>query len=362
MTYFSDDMEKIFTNYTFHRIQLLLKGLVDRGAQESHAPIPRQHYWIFPGRLYHERAQQQYLHKGSLSVRVYRQKTPQTPYEYRQGKVYYYGRDSGLVAFPHAEEKQLCYLREGGGGILCFDMNNLCKFRCAYCARMKRKRATPHWLTLHSEREAIELSLEKLKWRNLEGLQQISVVTGCFGEETALLNHVLKLLEAAYQKGFSGDLYLASHELRSEEAIKTLQAFVKGRFYYAFTVESFTQRKALMPSAKDVDYQSVLQRIRAITGRAYYNYILGLDDYEVFQQRVEQLADIAIPYVSVFSVYTPAQQRLYAPGAAQLDYYFKAYHYLQKKFGKTIYMHDAPFYNVSNRALFPYPIEGLLMR
>lgn len=349
-----DDRRHIFRQYTFHRIHLLLRGIVDKERFDPHSDISRQHYWIFPEQYYHREDRVNFPHKGVLSLQVFREQT-ESPYEYRNNAIYYRGQRTHLLAFLHDEPKEMIYRREGGGGILCFDMNNTCAFHCKYCARLKRSPSHMNWLARYSEKDAIETALEKYCLSSLETLAQISLVTGCFGSEDDMLNHLLALLSEAEKKKFRGDFYLASHEIRSERALKKLRAAVKGDVYYALTVESFSQRSSLMPGAKDLPYPLLLSRIRKILGRAYYNYILGLDDYQTFQENVTRLAPQAIPYLSIFAIHVKEQEGLYAPDARDIQYYLQAYDFVQRRFGTRIYMHKAPFYNVSNRALCPYP-------
>lgn len=357
------DLKKIFRDLTFHRIQLLLKGIVDPNADSGTAAtagaVKRQHYWLYPFSLYREGYEKKHLHKGSISLRVINHPS-KTPYVLHKNMVYYKGENTGLLAIAHEEEKSIFYVREGKGEIVCFDLNNACPNRCAFCARLKR-RPVKRFLSAYTEKDAVKRFMDETGRKNLHELDQVSVVTGCFLDESLLVSHVHNLLDAVLAEGFQGDFYLASHELRSRNEIEQINARVPNIFYYALTVEHFGNRGRWLDCGKEKEYIPVLQDIREITGRAYYNYILGLDPYPVFVSGVEALKEIAIPYVSVFSVYLESHENLYAEDALSVNYYLNAYRYLLIRFGNRIYMHTPPFYNVSNRALLPFPVESLCL-
>lgn len=349
-------MSEEFEAFDRTRLELLLEGVEDPTAPAEVLPtgiVPRRHYFLRPRAWYRPGDEEVRPHAGLLSLRTRR--AGEGRFRLVGDSLIEGARDTGLRLVPVEEEKAFFYTREGG--VLCFDLNP-CRAACRFCARIARRRTQGATLP-RDEREAVHSAAERLGRADLSGLRQLSVVTGVFGAEAKYLAHVTALLDAAVELGFQGDLYLATDELRSAEGMRAVRARTPGRVYFSATIEAFTRRSRLMPGVEHEAPRVVLERAAETFGRAFYNCIAGLDPLADTLRNIRELASLAVPYVSVFSVYHRAQERLYADGARQVGFHRALQQELLGLFGARAYMHDAPLYNVTLRALLPFPEDAL---
>ena len=338
------------------RLGLLLHGAVDPMVPQRRT-LTRQHYFLYPEELHRPGLERDQPHRGLLSFVVQAPGDP-TPYAIVHGRLFDGGFDTGILAIAREEAKEAFFLREGGGGIASFDLQPACRGGCAFCPRTRSGAARRRsWLESATEADAVRAFMLRYERHTLASLDQISIVTGRFANEANFVAHVMALLNAALSHGFQGDLYFASDQLVHPDAMEQVRAAAPRRVYYAVTIESFSRRAALMPTRADVDWRSILEHAKRIFGRAYYNLILGLEPLADVIEGIDALAPVATPYISVFCVYSRAQEAMRAEGANQLVYYQQVQRLLLRRFGREAYMHDAPHFNVSNRALLPYPAD-----
>lgn len=172
---------------------------------------------------------------------------------------------------------------------------------------------------------ASELSQET-RTGDLSELESVGVVTGCFGNEKKLVDHLQDIRTAFGEYGFGGELRYIGSQLRNPDHIEEL--IDAGKFALHLTVELFDRRELMMKRTKSsLDLESgreVLGVAKKLGADTTFLYIAGLDPLETMEREFPKYRDVLtrVPQVQTFQAYTPDQIPLRDPAAHKLDYFF----------------------------------------
>jgi hypothetical protein len=162
---------------------------------------------------------------------------------------------------------------------------------------------------------------------SLKNLEAVGIVTGCFRDEEAVVNHISSIRRVFSHFGFSGEIQYVGSQIRSEDAIKRLVA--QGQFSLYLTLEVFSRRELLMKrqksSLKLSDAKTTLEIAKKSGADTSFLYIAGLDSFPIIENELPQFSDLVtrLPQIQTYQLYTPDQDSLRSKDARSLDYYLK---------------------------------------
>ena len=163
---------------------------------------------------------------------------------------------------------------------------------------------------------------------DVTALQQIAVVTGLFGSEDAVIEHMQLLAETVRARGFSGELMYFGCEVNSDEG---LDAFADiGHIALVYAVDNFTKRDRLLAKVKAgmslADAKDTMQRAKDRGIETTFAYIAGVDPIDDLVEGFELFKDAItrFPVVNIYQVQTTSQVKVMEEGAKRLEYYVQA--------------------------------------
>ena len=217
-----------------------------------------------------------------------------------------------------------------GHGILTINTNSRANCHgCTFCGTYSLDTdESPPLLTLDSLSEkARELSQETTSG-DLSEVERVGVVTGCFGNEEKLVEHLSLLRKAFSSFGFNGEVQYIGSQLRSPEHIARLAQ--EGEFSIYLTLEAFTRRTELMKKLKSSlvldGAVEIMEVAKAAGAETTYLYIVGLDDLDDMDRgfKLFSKAVTRFPQLQIFQAYTPEQVPVRNPEAARMEYFMNA--------------------------------------
>ncbi|WP_286265363.1 radical SAM protein [Brooklawnia propionicigenes] len=162
---------------------------------------------------------------------------------------------------------------------------------------------------------------------DLSHLQQISIVTGCYGSEAHLVNFLLSLRDEASKLGFDGRIFYLGSALSDPVAIKRLGE--SGPFGYCISLECFDRRTILHRTKAALSLEAIKETMSTSMDAGMevnYTYIVGLEPIEEFIPRMEEFTACTnkFPTVNLLQLHQQHDAGLRDPSAGTLDYYLSA--------------------------------------
>lgn len=170
-------------------------------------------------------------------------------------------------------------------------------------------------------------------------LAQIAVVTGLFGSEENVVEHMQLISEVAGERGFKGELMYFGCEVNSEDALKELSKL--GNFSIIYAIDNFTNRNIVLAKKKSLitlDFaKNTLDSAKEKGIKTNISYINGLDPLEKLKSGFEYIADSLtdFPVVNVFQMQTSEQSKILTKEATELSYFLKSRIELERIFKDT---------------------------
>lgn len=174
---------------------------------------------------------------------------------------------------------------------------------------------------------------------DIASLKQIAVVTGLFGNERAVVEHMQAIAKTVKPRGFEGEFMYFGCEVNSDHALRELSEL--GAFTLIYAIDNFTKRHELLAKKKSSISVSTacdtLERANKYGISTTFAYIAGIDSLEEMKRGFQSLrsAISRFPIVNIFQVQTPGQLLAMDPQAKKLDYYLQARIALEKILGQT---------------------------
>lgn len=171
-------------------------------------------------------------------------------------------------------------------------------------------------------------------------LVRISICTGCFTDETELVNHILTVYRVFSKFGFTKRIRYIGSQIRSEEAMDIIERTIP-YFSLSLTVECFSHRKERMRREKaSLDFKAVRDVLLQSLKHGFstnYLYITGLDDLDVMKKGIQSLSDCVnrFPIIQILQNYLSNQEQQRIGEAKELSYYFKARKLVESVFSNT---------------------------
>jgi hypothetical protein len=170
-------------------------------------------------------------------------------------------------------------------------------------------------------------------------LKQIAVVTGLFGSESAVVEHIKLINEVVKPMGFKGELMYFGCEVNSEIALEELAKTENFALIYA--IDNFTKRNKILAKSKSlisIDMAKKTLDLAKQKGiKTTFAYIAGIDSLlemkNGFQMLMESIT--RFPVINIFQVQTPGQISAMNLEAKKLEYYVKARKIIEELFKET---------------------------
>jgi len=171
---------------------------------------------------------------------------------------------------------------------------------------------------------------------DISELQQIAVVTGLFGSEADVVEHMEKIDAVVQPKGFNGELMYFGCEVNSDEALRRLSRL--GKFSLIYAIDNFTKRSKILAERKSVitieGAKDTLNRAKKQGIETTFAYIIGIDDLDSMKNGFEFLMDsiTRFPVINIYQIQTEGQLKIMDKAARSLEFYVKGRIILEKLF------------------------------
>lgn len=182
-------------------------------------------------------------------------------------------------------------------------------------------------------REAIQQFLEnKIMARNglrdLGNLEQIAVVTGLFGNEKTVVQHICDIREVAGNLGFTGTIFFLGFELMSEDALKQLGQF--GPISICHSIDCFTKRKERLVGRKaKLTLESIIESMEKsleLSMEITFSLIVGLDSLEDLTTNIYKIRQFVnrFPIINIYQTQHESQKNIMIPEAKDIEFFLAA--------------------------------------
>lgn len=174
---------------------------------------------------------------------------------------------------------------------------------------------------------------------DIRSLRQIAVVTGLFGSEKGVIEHMELIHQVVTPKGFNGELLYFGCEVNSPEGLQQLADL--GDFALIYAVDNFTKRSEILNRKKGKltldDAKRTLSLARERSIHTTIAYIAGIDDLVNLRLGFSVLKEglTRFPVVNIYQIQTPGQMRIIDEEAKGLEYYVKARKVIEQVFAGT---------------------------
>ncbi len=211
--------------------------------------------------------------------------------------------------------------------------------------------------------EGFDSIMQREEISYLSHIDQISVVTGLFGSEKTIGDHIRQVAVRASKEGFKGRIFYIGFEIGPETAA-CLTRNIKGEglegLSIAYTIETFEDRRRLMHGSKPHRTIQEVKRILELLGESdilnlEYTYMPGLDSLDDFKRGAELLASVARPHISILRPWRRGQRQ----EQSHLDYRNLGASYLceMRTFYENLYGEKIYGDNLGN--LWPFPLKRI---
>ena len=256
-----------------------------------------------------------------------------TMFQAREGAIYFNDKQIGFI--DGSIELDTCDTSYQRGPHL-LNLNSRSRSNCAGCRACvhndktlydKRVIKDRHELTTYEDLEKF-FDTKSAEGLEIDKLKQIAVVTGLFGGEANVVNHMRQIHKIIEPRGFRGELMYFGCEVNSDEALRELSNLGNTSLVYA--VDNFTNRaKFLAPFKAGIsldDAHSTMARARALGIETSFAYIAGVDNIESMHAGMKLFKDVSsrFPIINVFHVQTRVQGKVMNEEAKHLEHYLKA--------------------------------------
>lgn len=174
---------------------------------------------------------------------------------------------------------------------------------------------------------------------DVSSLQQIAVVTGLFGSEEAVVEHMKLINEVVKVKGFNGELMYFGCEVNSEKALQELADL--GNFSLIYAIDNFTKRNDILAKTKSlITIDTAINTLSLAKQKGIettFAYISGIDSISEMKKGFEKLRNsiTRFPIINIYQIQTRGQLSIIDQEAKQLEYYIKSRKLIENIFENT---------------------------
>ena len=253
-----------------------------------------------------------------------------TPFLLKDEKLYLEGSEIGSVSNIEKDTCTSTYFRNNKKAIT-FNSNSRSKCSgCKFCGTYSLSEDDfVDFSTSDKIKNYFEILLKQNQIQGMNNIEDVTLCTGCFENEDALIDHLLKINTAFIEMGFKGRINYIGSQLRDYNKIYALNKEIPDFGLY-LTVEKFLDREKYMRKEKSdltlKDAHELLNYTSSIGITSTFLYILGLEDLETVKKYMEYFKDSVnkFPIVQVFQNYTANQEFYRCEEAKDVKYYLEA--------------------------------------
>ena len=182
--------------------------------------------------------------------------------------------------------------------------------------------------------------LKENQMESLEHLVRVTVCTGCFSDESRLIEHILTIFKVFQDFGFNKRIRYIGSQIRTKEAMDLIQSKLP-YFSLSLTVECFSNREQRMRKEKaSLDMTGILKVLQNAQEHHFstnYLYIVGLDKLDALKTGISELAPYVnrMPVFQVMQNYISEHERQRVEEAKKLEYYLQARKIIENQFSNT---------------------------
>lgn len=174
---------------------------------------------------------------------------------------------------------------------------------------------------------------------DVKSLKQIAVVTGLFGSEKNVVDHMKLINDVAIERGFTGELMYFGCEVNSNEALEELSKLSNFKLIYA--IDNFSRREKILSGKKSTISlemaKDTLLRAKEKGIKTTISYIDGIDDLDTLHDGFKFLKDsfTDFPIINIYQIQTPEQATILHEFGASLNYYLESRKFVENIFEDT---------------------------
>lgn len=178
------------------------------------------------------------------------------------------------------------------------------------------------------------------KQKDLSFLKRLTICTGCFKDEGAILEHIISVFDVLQKIGFQGVIHYIGSQLTMDSSLDKIKDLIPN-FMHTFTIECFSNREKILKKMKAnisiTNYAKMMDNSLRRGFTVNYIYILGLDKLKVFEQYSTLLSKHLnyFPLINLFQPHCLEHDFLKSSDANTLDYYLKARLFLEKVYSAS---------------------------
>lgn len=255
-------------------------------------------------------------------------------YEIKSNKLFF----KGIFLFDVVDlQEDICeifYTRKKGK-VLCFNPNNRSSCSgCRFCYQAKSN--DKQNISDGMLKNVFEVWLQHNNLKDLSHLEQVSVVTGCFKNESVAVDYLIKLREVLLLLGFKNEILffgIISNILNIQRLahIKPLQL--------CFTIECFENRDYFLREKKNLQLNQIkvlMQKSIDEGIKTTFSYIVGLDALDTFKENILLYKDCVNSF-PIFSLFQTNKERIKYRNeeALNIEYYLQCRKYVETIFNTT---------------------------
>jgi hypothetical protein len=173
---------------------------------------------------------------------------------------------------------------------------------------------------------------------DISSLEQIAVVTGLFGGENRIVEHMTIIRDIVEPKGFRGELLYFGCEVNTLPALQKLKSL--GNFTLVYAIDNFSKRDRILNPVKSRSLEEIMETMDLAKNcglNVTYSYIAGIDSINVIEEVAPKLVPYVarFPIVNVYQVQTQGQIDTMDSYAKSLEYYLYVRLIFERLFGST---------------------------
>ena len=264
-----------------------------------------------------------------------------SPFELKGNKLYLSGQEIGDVTNIEKDTCTSTYFRNNKK-VITLNSNSRSKcVGCKFCGTYSLSEDdTVDFSTRDKIQQYFEFLLRVNGIQNMNSIENITVCTGCFRNEDALVEHLLNLKDGTSGLGFSGSINYIGSQLRDYDKVKILKDEI-GDFGIYLTIEKFLDREMFIKKEKASltleKAKNLLKYSSSIGVTSTFLYILGLEDLDTVEKYMNyfKYSINKFPIVQVFQDYTPEQENYRCEEAKDIKYYLRARQIMDETFRDT---------------------------
>ncbi len=248
----------------------------------------------------------------------------------------------GQVIEPSEDFCDSNYPRRNGT-VLNFNPNSRTSCRgCKFCytgyqvSRDRKKVACREEM-----RVFIEKWMELSSFDDLSHLIQVAVVTGCYDNESELLNFLLVFNEVLSVYNFSGELFYLGSQITKLDSLQILREIKN--FAYCVSLECFDRREELLRENKSSfslnQARQLMIAAKDMGFRINFSYIVGLESLETIARGFGEMLGCtnSFPVVNIMQRHVYHSKEILDPLANDIEYFLQARKILESVFVEQLW-------------------------